>query len=65
MDERFERDRSGQRFGLGRISRATWQELEELQFKSLAGWYKHFTEKYRQAASDNIRSDAGWKRVDG
>mmetsp|Transcript_147992 Transcript_147992/g.210141 ORF Transcript_147992/g.210141 Transcript_147992/m.210141 type:complete len:266 (+) Transcript_147992:47-844(+) len=24
------------------------EELEELQFKSLAGWYKHFTEKYRE-----------------
>ncbi|CAJ1338525.1 unnamed protein product [Effrenium voratum] len=23
------------------------EEMEEMQFKSLAGWYKHFTEKYR------------------
>eukprot|EP00435_Cladocopium_sp_Y103_P010509 s170_g2.t1 len=27
------------------------EELEELQFKSLAGWYKHFTEKYRQVGT--------------
>lgn len=27
------------------------EELEELQFKSLAGWYKHFTEKYRQVGA--------------
>eukprot|EP00931_Biecheleriopsis_adriatica_P104847 TRINITY_DN79467_c0_g1_i1.p1 TRINITY_DN79467_c0_g1~~TRINITY_DN79467_c0_g1_i1.p1 ORF type:complete len:273 (+),score=88.72 TRINITY_DN79467_c0_g1_i1:61-879(+) len=27
------------------------EELEELQFKSLAGWYKHFTHKYRQVGT--------------
>lgn len=25
------------------------QELEDMHFKSLAGWYGHFTNKYRQA----------------
>mmetsp|Transcript_53484 Transcript_53484/g.124585 ORF Transcript_53484/g.124585 Transcript_53484/m.124585 type:complete len:264 (+) Transcript_53484:62-853(+) len=27
------------------------EDLEEMQFKSLAGWYKHFTEKYRQVGT--------------
>mmetsp|Transcript_68660 Transcript_68660/g.110665 ORF Transcript_68660/g.110665 Transcript_68660/m.110665 type:complete len:276 (+) Transcript_68660:55-882(+) len=27
------------------------EDLEEMQFKSLGGWYKHFTEKYRQVGT--------------
>eukprot|EP00440_Ansanella_granifera_P075325 gb/GFBE01081746.1/.p1 GENE.gb/GFBE01081746.1/~~gb/GFBE01081746.1/.p1 ORF type:complete len:276 (+),score=98.57 gb/GFBE01081746.1/:1-828(+) len=27
------------------------EDLQELQFKSLAGWYKHFTTKYRQVGT--------------
>ncbi|CAK9054827.1 unnamed protein product [Durusdinium trenchii] len=39
------------------------QELEELQFKSLAGWYKHFTEKYRQVGTLEELKDWDWSSV--